>query len=257
MKPSSPSFVSPCGRVTLYHADAIDVLDTIEPHTVDAILTDPPYSSGGFTRGDRMQAPTAKYQQSGQITQHAEFSGDNRDTRSWFTWSNLWLRRCLTLAKPGAYVMVFTDWRQLPTATDAIQCAGFVWRGLVPWNKTEGSRAPHKGYFRHQCEYVIWGTAGPCAKATHDGPYPGCITHFQHASKKRHLCGKPIELMAQLIRPVVPGGLVLDPFMGSGVAGVAAIASGRRYIGIETDANHFATARDWLTQTLAATPLAA
>jgi hypothetical protein len=53
--------------------------------------------------------------------------------------------------------MCFTDWRQLPMLTDVLQAGGFVWRGVMPWDKTESSRAPHTGYFRHQCEYVVWG----------------------------------------------------------------------------------------------------
>lgn len=36
-------------------------------------------------------------------------------------------------------------------------------------------RAPRKGYFCHQCEYIVWGTRGPSHAATHSGPFPGCI----------------------------------------------------------------------------------
>ena len=61
------------------------------------------------------------------------------------------------------------------TMTDVLQAAGFVWRGVVPLNKGRGARAPHKGYFRHQCEYVVWGTNGRCRKAEHAGPFEGCI----------------------------------------------------------------------------------
>jgi hypothetical protein len=50
--------------------------------------------------------------------------------------------------------------------TDVMQAGGFVWRGVIPWDKTESSRAPHTGYFRHQCEYIVyslppWAAAWP------------------------------------------------------------------------------------------------
>ena len=53
---------------------------------------------------------------------------------------------------------------------------------------------------------------------------------------ERHPTMKPIALMAYLIRLVTPpGGVVLDPFMGSGTTGIAATLEGRPFIGIERD----------------------
>ncbi|MFL9934262.1 site-specific DNA-methyltransferase [Paraburkholderia sp. RL18-103-BIB-C] len=60
-----------------------------------------------------------------------------------------------------------------------------------------------------------------------------------------HPTVKPLALMAYLVRLVTPpGGVVLDPFMGSGSTGRAACAEGRDFIGIERDAKYFETARD-------------
>jgi site-specific DNA-methyltransferase (adenine-specific) len=55
---------------------------------------------------------------------------------------------------------------------------------------------------------------------------------------------KPIDLMAWLIRLVTPPkGVVLDPFMGSGSTGIAAVRQGFRFIGIERDKGYFEIAR--------------
>ena len=51
---------------------------------------------------------------------------------------------------------------------------------------------------------------------------------------------KPVALMRWLVRLVTPpGGLVLDPFLGSGTTGIAAILEGFRFLGIEKD-EHYA-----------------
>ena len=61
--------------------------------------------------------------------------------------------------------------------------------------------------------------------------------------KNFHPTVKPVELMRWLTALVVPdGGTVLDPFMGSGTAGIAAILCGVNYIGIERDPDYFAIA---------------
>jgi site-specific DNA-methyltransferase (adenine-specific) len=56
-----------------------------------------------------------------------------------------------------------------------------------------------------------------------------------------HPTVKPLDLMRWLARLTRPpkGGLVLDPFMGSGTTGMAALMEGRDFIGVELDAKHF------------------
>ena len=68
------------GGITIYHADAFDVLPTLSG--IGAVITDPPYSSGGAFRGDRMRQTSVKYVQVGVAAYRPEFAGDNRDQRS-------------------------------------------------------------------------------------------------------------------------------------------------------------------------------
>ncbi len=225
---------------TLYNADCLDVLPTLTG--VDAVVTDPPYSSGGLHMYARAGVkPEDKYPQFGTFKQYLSFSGDSRNERSWHYWSVLWASKCREAMTPGGYLLSFSDWRMLPTATDVLQAAGFVWRGVVVWDKGRGSRAPHTGYFRHQAEYVVWGTNGDCAKAA-GGPFDGVIAYNNNPNEKHHMTGKPVAVMASLLGPVPVGALVLDPFMGSGTTGVACLQTGRRFIGVEVDAGYFDTA---------------
>ncbi len=63
----------------------------------------------------------------------------------------------------------------------------------------------------------------------------------------------PVELPERLIHLYTYGGdVVLDPFLGSGSTAVAAVRTGRHYVGYDTDANYVALARDRVTAERAA-----
>ena len=132
MTDRKPFFETPDGAVRLYHGDCLEIMDELEPGQFHAIATDPPYSSGGAFRGDRTQTVAAKYVQSGSARfAGSTFAGDCRDQRGWAYWARLWLTRFFHLAAPGGYLLQFTDWRQLPTTTDIVQAAGWVWREII------------------------------------------------------------------------------------------------------------------------------
>jgi len=61
--------------------------------------------------------------------------GDGKGQRVFTAWAMLWLSECWRIAKLGAPLMMFTDWRQLPAMTDAMQGAGWFWLGIVVWNR--------------------------------------------------------------------------------------------------------------------------
>lgn len=227
------------GDAVLYLGDCLEVLQELEG--VDAVITDPPYSSGGMLRGDRAMGTKVKYLQSDSFNRDklSEFTGDNRDQRGFHFWSALWSSAALHASKPGAVACFFTDWRQLPISTDYMQAGGWVWRGLVPWAKP--SHRPQMGRFGAQCEYVVWGSNGPLPIDRGVGCLPGFFD--QSAPQNReHVTQKPIELMQEIVQIVPAGALVLDPFMGSGTTGVACVAMGRRFVGVELTADHFAIA---------------
>jgi site-specific DNA-methyltransferase (adenine-specific) len=227
----------------IIQGDSLEILRQLPSDLVDAVITDPPYSSGGITLSQKTQDPVKKYEQTGnKIVHRATFFGDNKDSRSWLHWCILWISECHRILKPGGYFLMFSDWRQLPTATDALQMGELAWRGIVAWDKTEGARAPHKGYFRHQCEYIVWGTKGSCPKAVHGGPWPGCFRVSVKQSDKFHLTGKPTPLMEKLVSIVPEGSIILDPFAGSGTTLVAARNMNRQFIGIEKGKEYAAVA---------------
>lgn len=228
------------GNATLYQGEALSVLEAIANSglKVDAMITDPPYSSGGTFRGDRTQKTSTKYQNSESHGIYDEFTGDNRDQRSYQHWAALWLTQCQRIIRPGGIAALFTDWRQLPTTTDAMQAGGLVWRGIGVWDKTLGCR-PQKGRYRNQAEYFVWGSNGPMVDAS-EICGPGVIRYAPNAEPKHHIAGKPTKMLEEVL--TICGNTVLDPFMGSGSTGIAAVRSGRKFIGIELMPSHFETA---------------
>ncbi len=235
----------------LREGDSLHLLRALDDTSVDAVVTDPPYSSGGMVRGDRMAQPSLKYQQSAHRSgAYPEFYGDNRDQRGFLAWCSLWLADAWRVTRPSGVLVVFVDWRMLPTVTDAVQAAGWVWRGIVPWHKP--AARPQLGRFTQSCEFAIWGSKGPLPSARGVPVLPGLVTSVPVPSKvRKHITEKPISVMRELVRIAAPGGLVLDPFAGSGTTGVAALLEGRSFLGLELSAEYLEIARTRLREVAA------
>ena len=229
-------------RWCIVEGDALAALRSVPSHSVDAVVVDAPYSSGGFTRGDRSVDAKSKYSK-GQL---ADFGGDNRDQLGFHHWCAIWYGDALRASKPGAPIVTFTDWRQLPVTTNAIQAGGWVWRGIAPWDKGDACR-PQMGRFRSQCEFAVWGTNGASPDLEAVGCLPGLVRANPPPSSTRvHLTQKPLEVMLFSVAICAPGGVVLDPFCGSASTGVAALRTGRRFVGFERDPHYAQVARERL-----------
>ena len=221
--------------------DAVRVLSKLPSGGIDMLLTDPPYCSGGLTRTERKAPPSRKYQQDG-YAKFADFPGDARDERSFLRWCALWMSECWRILPPGSSAVVFSDWRQLANTCDALQIAGFVFRGIVPWIKTTARPQPNS--FKADCEFAVWATKGEIdRKPTPGAKYlPG---HYEHAAprEREHMNQKPVALMRDLMAIAPEGGVVLDPFMGSGSTGVACAETGRSFVGVEMTEHYYSVAR--------------
>lgn len=229
----------------LIEGDSWRVLCDMPSDSVDACISDPPYCSGGMVRGDRASAPLAKYVSSEHKSRYegADFSGDTRDQRGFVAWFGLVCAEICRVLVPGGVFALFIDWRNLPAMTDAVQAGGLVWRGVAVWDKGEGVR-PQMGRPRSQAEYIVWGSKGPWRDWDGAPVLPGVLRAANVPSARRvHIAQKPQAIMRQLVRMCPPDGVVLDPFAGSGATMVAAMAEGRRTLGVEINPMWAAHAR--------------
>jgi len=147
----------------------------------------------------------------------------------------VWLMRAVGSAvRPmlpdGGSLLSFIDWRQWPNLVGALETCNYRVQGMIVWDK--GSMGLGNG-FRAQHELVCHASKG--VPKIHDKGCGNVITH-KRVEPTDHPSPKPEQLMQRLIEVVtVDGGVVLDPFMGSGTTLRAAKNIGRKAIGIELE----------------------
>lgn len=229
----------------LIQGDCLQILKQISDGSADIVLADPPYCSGGMTITERKKSTAEKYQRSDTQNKYFAYQGDSRDQRSALLWGALWLSECWRIAKDGGHALIFCDWRQIANTVDMLQAGGFVYRGIVVWDKGNNTR-PQANRFKAQAEFVIWGTKGdaPNSTPTPNSKYLAGVYQYSAppSQQREHANQKPVELLEKLME-IHDGGVVIDPFMGSGSTGVACVNTGRDFIGIELDPGYFETAQ--------------
>lgn len=233
-------------HVTIYHGESCAVLAELETGAAQVLMTDPPYSSGGMFRGDRARPVDEKYTQPGGgggaplvKKSFGVFDGDAKDQRSWMLWVAAWSWDARRVCGDNGRAFVFTDWRQLPACTDALQLGGWTWRGIMAWDKGQDRGLPVRGFFRQNVEFIAWGTNGGIDDRADVTDFPGAVitapVRSDSDGAKVHPTQKPTALFRHLLG-VVPGSpVILDPFMGSGTTLRAAKDCGLKAIGVEVD----------------------
>lgn len=217
----------------------------------DAIITDPPYNAGASGLLGRLQSSAAKYQNTSTANKLPTIAGDSMLPDAWRLLMTMVAIECFRVAKPGSTLLSFCDWRSASELISIWGAAGFQIRGLPVWDKGQGTR-PQRNGFRSQTEFILWGRKPGKETRDKDVYLPGVFQCSTKQTKKVHVTEKPVSLIDRLLEIVPPGGSVLDPFQGSGTTGVAAIARGLTYHGIEAVDEYFAVAVSRLREAEAA-----
>lgn len=206
------------GDATVYMGDCREIMPTIGP--VDLLCSDPPYkvTSGGFGAFE------------GGFSGWIKDSYDNKGAivACDLDWTD-WLHLVPDVLAEDAHVYIFSNDRSLSRARHAAEAAGLQFHRLLVWDK----RAALPGrWYQQTCEFVLFMRKGR-AFMINDPSSKSLQSIFQR-DESEHPTEKPVSLCQLYIEnSTQPGGVVLDPFMGSGTTGVAALRSGRRFIGIE------------------------
>jgi site-specific DNA-methyltransferase (adenine-specific) len=147
--------------------------------------------------------------------------------------------------KPNRSAFVFTDWRMVPNIAPALESSGLRYRNMIIWDKG------HAGLgcgFKPAHEVLLEFTNGATEYQCKTGQ--NVIRSARvHASDRKHNAEKPTKLLCEVIKVAVPeGGLVIDPFMGSGSVLEACVQMGCRYVGCELEERYCESAVDRIRQ---------
>lgn len=235
----------------LWQGDSLELMRRIPDESVDLVIADPPYNVGVCTgvNGRKIKNKwdvIANY--------------DN--------WMMQWIQESQRVLKPTGVLYFWhnnipeiarlmtriQDETELAFVSFCIWNKGDAYRANAWHNRRPGGKNAPRSWF-NICEYLLhYFKGGKTAtgmeainRPIHNVDPMHCnIWHHKPipSNNRLHTCQKPVDILARLIRASSrPGAVVLDPFMGSGSTGVAALQEGRDFIGIELDPGYFETAR--------------
>lgn len=248
---------SPRSDATVYHGDCRDLLRTIPDGEASLVVTSPPYNIGKEYES-RLNLDVYVQHQSEVIGECARILADGG--------SICW--------QVGNYVdrgeIIPLDTLLYPVFRDL----GLKMRNRIVWHFEHGLHCTRR--FSGRYEVIVWFTKGdnhcfdvdpvrvpqkyPGKKhfkgpragqysCNPNGKNPGDVwtipnVKHNHVEKTIHPCQFPVELIERLVLSMTkPGDLVVDPFMGVGSAGVAAVRHGRRAAGAEVVSEYWSVAR--------------
>jgi len=214
--------------VTIYHGDCLEVLAGLPSASVDAVITDPPFSSGARTDAGKSMRGAM---QRGAQWQAEWFSHDNMATHGFLFLMRLVGIDMLRVTSAGGSGHFFIDWRMYPNLYGALESCGWVVKNLLVWDKVHFGMGSN---YRNQHELIIYAEKSGDREFSDRGI--GNVLRSRRADANWHPTEKPTDLIERMIGAVtVREGTVCDPFMGSGTTLRAAKDLGRKAIGIEIE----------------------
>ncbi|MFN0303342.1 MAG: DNA-methyltransferase [Burkholderiales bacterium] len=240
--------------IRIYNEDALEGAARLEDASIDLIVADPPYGLGKNYGND---------------------SDHVRGGAAYVDWTRSWVERFLPKLKPAGSLYIFLTWQHSPEVfsylkTRLTMMNEIIWDRRVPsmGGSVRKFSSVHDtvGFFVKGRDYYFDLDAvripyDPVTKKARSrsifvgakwlevGYNPKDVwsvsrLHRQHAERADHPTQKPLEIIERIVRvSTPPQGLVVDPFMGSGTAAVAAARNARRFVGFELNPDYFSTAR--------------
>lgn len=208
--------------------DCMDILPTLGSDEFDAVVTDPPYSSGGRTQASARNIISKN--DDDRRSNDEWFLGDNLGVDSYIRWMRQVARESLRVVALGGHAYVFTDWRQYTNLVTAWESVGWTLRSVIVWDKNRSGAMG--SFWRNNHEWIaVFAKGQPRAPA-----HRSCFNTWTGSKPHRgaHPTEKPLELMRYIIGAIPKvSGKILDPFAGSGTTLVAAASLGFEPVGIE------------------------
>jgi modification methylase len=235
--------------------DCVEVMARLPEASVDLVFADPPYNlqlAGALLRPNNSRVAGVD----DDWDRFADFPDYDRFTRAW-------LEAARRLLKPDGALWVIGSYHNIYRVGALLQDLGFWILNDIVWRKTNPMPNFRGRRFTNAHETLLWCARArdsrytfnyEAMKALNDDlqmrsdwvmPICGGPERLKRDGKKAHPTQKPESLLHRvLLASTRPGDVVLDPFFGTGTTGAVARRLGRRFIGIEREADYAALARD-------------
>lgn len=207
------------GNAELWLGDCRDILPTLPK--VDAVITDPPYGIA-YVSARRKRGPTEMLA--------------NDDAAPLDAVADM-----ASLLSDGGAMYLATRFDVAAQWNEAIRTAGLTLKTPIFWDKGNHTSGDLEGDFGAQIEIFLFAHKG---RHKLRGRRLSNLWRVPRDPASDHPTPKPVALMERMVASSTDaGGIVIDPFMGSGSTGVACMNLGRRFIGCEVEQRYFDIAR--------------
>ena len=216
----------------LYNDDAYKkIAELKENHViVDHIITDPPYNISKDNNFATLSNPRTG-------VDFGQWDHGKFDLYSW-------IPEYASILNKNGSMIIFCSYRYISYIIDALENdkAKMIVKDILVWQKTNPMPRNINRRYVQDMEFAIWAVKKN-AKWTFnkpdDKPYLRAMFNSSVVSGKERL-GHPTQKSLKLMSEIIsihtnPGDTILDPFMGTGTTGAAALMSNRNFIGIEYD----------------------
>jgi len=261
-------------HVTLFNGDCINLLKEIEDESVDLVITSPPYCMKKAYENPKDDVDTF-------VEQHKKVFLDIYRV----------LKKGGSICWQVGYHVINSSVLPLDylvyeifTKNNEILQYPLILRNRIIWTFGHGLNASKRFSGRH--EMILWFTKGDeylfnldsvrvpqkyPGKRAYKGPNKGKFSgnplgknpsdiwdipnvKAQHIEKTAHPCQFPVSIPQRLIKALSPiRGVVLDPYMGSGSSGVAAVIEKRRFIGAEIQNEYYEISKERVSEAIQGT----
>jgi site-specific DNA-methyltransferase (adenine-specific) len=236
-------------NLVLYHGDSLEILESFPDNYFNMIFADPPYflSGGSFSCQNGKMVSVKK----GDWDMSNGFDND-------FEFHNKWIKACRRILAPNGTIWISGTYHSIYQCGYNLQRNGYHILNDIAWFKPNASPNLSCRFFTASHETLIWARKQKKAKHVFNYDLMKNGDWLEDEIKKpnkqmrsvwsintpkreektfgKHPTQKSLDLLKRIVLSCTNvGDKILDPFTGSSTTGVAALKSGRRFVGIDLE----------------------
>ena len=219
----------------IYHGDCLEFMGKLPDECVDVVVTSPPYNKGWWSKN---RNPNNGFKTKSRRIDYGAYD-DRMEPSKYAEWQSEVLKECCRILKPtGSIFYNHTDILNEHQTRPPIWVYNFPVKQVIVWDRRNTPRLD-KSYFFPITEWIFWIQKTPRSRVTfnrHNAIFNSNVWRMSPDVKNKHAAPFPISLPLNCIKSCCPqGGVVFDPFMGSGTTARAAVECGMNYLGCELE----------------------